>query len=479
MEESYLTKFLKLMSKEISESDLELVPLGRSLGLDLISFSELRASQEDNFIDKIRTKALRRLAKRKNNILANNYSFYVGSIDFMVSNDPKDKKFYLLETNGGSNRGLSILTKKQQAILYNGYYESIFQALGRFKGENEKVLILVGVPINDSLIHEKVIMIKYLRKKIKSEGFSLKIFNSDNYNKDFKAEVVFLITDYKQLSQTLSFSNGWIRYLGERVNVLIGDGIARRFHDKTFENLICKDFSRINTILVNPIFRITDDKSLTYVASFLSKNVLKRYNLKHLLFTKAYTEKELILKIKYLINNYNKSFIIKPSGGSGGAGVIPILKDETSEKIKNIVEDSKKEFYAKFSRDRDPFPYTIQEKADFSLINWEGGRHTFDLRIYLAQSKKQIVPIGGLARIARGKFIKGLNKQEFVVNLTGFGGKIEVNRGVGFSEKNCKLLGLKSEDFVNAFCIACVIFKTIVENYKKIMEFSDWDKIIS
>ena len=50
--ENLLTKFLELMSKDISESDLELVPLGRSLGLDLISFSELRASQEDNFIDR-------------------------------------------------------------------------------------------------------------------------------------------------------------------------------------------------------------------------------------------------------------------------------------------------------------------------------------------------------------------------------------------------------------------------------------------
>lgn len=479
MEENLLTKFLKLMSKEISESDLELVPLGISLGLDLISFSELRASQEDIFVDKIRTEALRRLAKQKDNLLVNNYSFYAGSIDFMVSNDPKSKKFFLLETNGGSNRGLSILTKKQQSLLYNGYYESISQAIEKSKGENGKILVLVGVPINDDLIHEKVIMIEYLRKKIKSKGYSLKIFNSDNYNKGHKAKVVFMISDYKQLSQTLSFSNGWIRYLGEKVSVLIGDGIARRFHDEKFENLIRKDFRRINTIIVNPIFRITDDKSLTYVASFLSKKILKKYKLKHLLFTKAYNEKDLIFKIKDLITHYKKSFIIKPNGGSGGAGVMPIFKDAQPEKIKEIIKKSKEEFFTKFSRNRDPFPYTIQEKADFSLIKWEGEKHTFDLRIYLAQSNNQIFPIGGLARIARGNFLDGLSKQEFVVNLSGYDGKIEVNRGVGFSEKNSRLLGLQFEDFVNAFCIACVIFKSIVENYEKIMEFSEWDKIIS
>ncbi|MFX0047167.1 MAG: hypothetical protein ACFE8G_03265 [Candidatus Hermodarchaeota archaeon] len=477
MEENLLTKFLKLMSKEITESDLELVPLGRSLGLDLISFSELRASQEDNFIDRVREEALKRLANHNDNIVSNNYSFYAGSIDFMVSNDPENKEFFLLETNGGSNRGLSILTKKQQSLLYDGYYESISQAIEKFKEKKEKILILVGVPINDGLIHEKVIMVEYLRKKVKSDGYSLKIFNSENYDKEYKAKVVFIISDYKQLSQSLSFSNGWIWFQGEKVNVLIGDGITRRLKDKNFDELIRNDFRGINTIIVNPIFKITDDKSLTYLASFLSKDRLKKYNLKYLIFTKAYNEKDLILKVEELIRKYNKSFIIKPSGGSGGAGVIPILKDTSSQKIKKVIEKSKEEFYTKFSRNREPYPYTIQEIADFSLINWEGGKHTFDLRIYLAQSKKKIIPIGGLARIARGSYIKGLEKQEFVVNLSGYNGKIEVKRGVGFSEENCKLLELNFEDFVNIFCISSVIFKSIIENYNKIIEFSDWDKI--
>ena len=473
--ENLLTKFLKLMSKEISESDLELVPLGRSLGLDLISFSELRASQEDEFIDCVRKKALKRLSKRNDNVVNNNYSFYAGSIDFMVNSDPKKKKFYLLETNGGSNRGLSILTKKQQSLLYDGYYEAISQAINKNGREHRKILVLVGVPINDGLIHEKVIMVEYLRKRIKSDGYSLKIFNFDNYDKEHKAKVVFIIADYGQLRQALSFSDSWIMFLNEPVNVLIGDGIARRFHNKRFDELVCKDFRQINTIIVNPIFRITDDKSLTYIASFLSKNTLKKYNLKYLRFTKAFTEEELISKASKLISKYEKSYIIKPSGGSGGAGVIQILKGENGKGIKKILDLSTEEFYNKFSRNRVPFPYTIQEKADFSLIDWEGEKHTFDLRIYLVQSANKIIPIGGLARIARGGFIKGLEKQEFVVNLSGFDGKIEVHRGVGFSEKNSKLLGLKLKDFVNVFCIGCVIFKSIIENYNKIVEFSDWD----
>ena len=479
MEEDLLTKFLKLMSSKISDSDLELINLGKSLGLNLVSFADLRASQEDTFADEIRKIALEKMEKNKDNVLNTKDSFYAGSIDFMVSDAPKGKQFFLLETNGGSHRGLSIITEKQQSLLYDGYLGAINKAIKRNKNIN-KVFVLIGVTVNDGLIHEKVIMIEYFRKKLKANGHSVKIFNTDNYDKNFKAEIVFLIADYRQLSKSLSFSNNWIKFEEEEVSVLIGDGIIRRFKNENFSKLIKKDFREIKSILVNPIFNITDDKSLTYLASYFSKDLLKKYNLKYLLFTKAFNENELADKLKYLIKEYKKSFIIKPSGGSGGAGVIPVSKDEDLLNIKNLVEESKKEFFDKFMKTRDPFPYTIQEMADFSLIDWQKGKHTFDLRIYLAQREGEVIPIGGLARIAREVFInkKILNKQEFVVNLSGYDGQIEVERGIGFSDKNCRLLNLTKEDFANMFCIGCVLFTYIVKNYNKIINFSDWDKII-
>ncbi|MFX1488411.1 MAG: hypothetical protein ACFFBI_04645, partial [Promethearchaeota archaeon] len=99
-------------------------------------------------------------------------------------------------------------------------------------------------------------------------------------------------------------------------------------------------------------------------------------------------------------------------------------------------------------------------------------------RIYLAQYKNKIIPVGGLARIARGTFIKGVEKQEFVVNLSGYDGQIEVERGIGFSKKNCLLLNLEEDDFINMFSIGCVLFAEIVNNYQKIVNFSDWDTVI-
>jgi hypothetical protein len=427
----------------------------------------------------VRKIALEMMEKEKDNVMNNTDSFYAGSIDFMVSDEPEGKKFFLLETNGGSHRGLSIITEKQQALLYDGYLEAITQAIKSRKNNGNKVFVLIGVPVNDGLIHEKVIMIEYFRKTLKGKGYSVKIFNTENYNRDFKAEVVFLIADYRQLSNSLSFSGNWVKFKGENVSVVIGDGITRRFENVQFSRLIKKDFREINSILVNPIFNITDDKSLTYLASYFSKDTLKKYNLKYLLFTKAFNENELVDKLKYLIKEYNKAFIIKPSGGSGGAGVIPISKHEDLGNIKNLVKESKKEFFAKFMKNRDPYPYTIQEMADFSLIDWQDGKHTFDLRIYLAQRDSKVIPIGGLARIAREEFIhrKLLDKQEFVVNLSGYNGQIEVERGIGFSEKNCRFLNLTKEDFANMFCIGCVLFTSMVKNYNRIISFTDWEKI--
>ena len=65
-----------------------------------------------------------------------------------------------------------------------------------------------------------------------------------------------------------------------------------------------------------------------------------------------------------------------------------------------------------------------------------------------------------------------------MVNLSGFDGVIEVERGQGLSYKNSKILNLTVNDFVNIFCIGCIMFKSIAENYKKIINFSDWDQII-
>jgi len=119
--------------------------------------------------------------------------------------------------------------------------------------------------------------------------------------------------------------------------------------------------------------------------------------------------------------------------------------------------------------------------AEFSLITppWDKeGKHTFDIRIYMAQKDGMVVPIGGLARIARGNYSGSLDKQEFVVNLSGYDGLIDIKRGRGISEEIGNLLNLNFDDYVNMFCIGCVMFASMARNYQKIIDFSNWDQII-
>lgn len=474
-----LTTFMDLMSKgKITDSDLELVTLGNKLGLDLVSFKDLRESQEDEFADDIRDLALEKLNKDNDNILEKDDLFYAGSIDFMVCDEPGGKKYFLLETNGGSNRGLSIITEKQQELMYIGYFEAIKQAIKKNDEETNQTLILVGVPINDGLIHEKVIMLEYFRKRLEKDGKTVKIYSVQSFNSDIEGDVIFLIADYEQLSTRLSFNNNWVTFQEQEVDVLIGDGIARRVQNDEFHKIIKDNFRELNTIIVNPLFKITDDKSLTYLASYFARKNLEKYNLKYLLFSKAFNEADLVEKLTYTIKNYDRPFIIKPNGGSGGAGVIPISPHEDPANIPNIIEQSKKEFFNKFLETRNPYPYTIQEMAEFCLIDWMGRRHTFDIRIYLAQKSGKIIPIGGLARIARGNYSGSLDKQEFVVNLSGYDGKIEVQRGRGISKENAQLLNLSKKNLVDIFCIGCALFASMAKNYKKIVNFDDWDELI-
>ncbi|MCK4282057.1 MAG: hypothetical protein KAX10_08075, partial [Candidatus Lokiarchaeota archaeon] len=94
--------------------DSDLIELGKYFGVNLISFKSLRESQDDKYADKIRERALKKLEKSKENYLIEKEMFYAGAIDFMVEENNGRKRFFILETNGGSSRGLSIITSKQQ-----------------------------------------------------------------------------------------------------------------------------------------------------------------------------------------------------------------------------------------------------------------------------------------------------------------------------------------------------------------------------
>ncbi len=452
----------------MSSEDSELIKLMR----------QLKESQDDYYNDYIREKALEKLEKSKDNYLSESDMFYVGAIDFMVEEINGQKKFFILETNGGSSRGLSCITEKQQKILYTGYWCALEESIKKNRREDGKLLILVGVPIDDALLYEKFIYIELFKKKLSAMGYTAKEYTDFESMQNFPEDVAFLVVDYRKISADISYKDSWIMYRDQKVNLLLGDGIARRIRNDKFKQLIRTDFRQIHTVIANPIYLVTDDKSLTYLAEFYAKEKMEKYRVKYLKFSKGLDEKDLLQKMDYVVKNYKENFIIKPNGGSGGAGIIPISSDEDPANFNELIEKSKEEFFKKFLKNRDPYPYTIMEMANFSLIDWRGGKHTFDIRIYLSQQEGKIVPIGGLTRIARNAYRGTLDKQEFVVNLSGYDGHVEADRGLGISPKMRDLLNLSDEDFVDMFCIGVVLFKDAVDNYYKIINFNDWSKII-
>jgi len=94
-----ISKVIELLENEdLSETDLNLIQLGRFLNLDLVGYEKLKSSQEDDFMDEIREECIKKLNHQ--NILPQNDVFYAGSIDFMVCDESNEKKYFLLETNG-------------------------------------------------------------------------------------------------------------------------------------------------------------------------------------------------------------------------------------------------------------------------------------------------------------------------------------------------------------------------------------------
>ena len=79
------------------------------------------------------------------------------------------------------------------------------------------------------------------------------------------------------------------------------------------------------------------------------------------------------------------------------------------------------------------------------------------------------MPISGMVRIARHDYRGKLQKQDFVVNLSGYHG-IDVERGLGLSHKTLAMLNITEEDMEKMFTASGWIFKGIVDNFNNLKQ---------
>ncbi|TFF86553.1 MAG: hypothetical protein EU551_01205 [Promethearchaeota archaeon] len=451
-------------------SEEDLVYLSKYFNKQLISEGPIREKQDNDFVNYIREKALEKMDGGPKLIDKN--LFYIGSADFMVTEKNGEREFFILELNGGSSRGYLSLSNKQTEMLFDAYREAIDNS----KGINGQKTVLIATLPNDGLLQEKILMIEYLKNHYEGKGLKVAVYNTNSFEFSGDFDIIIIFSDYSVLLKHLTYKDYYIHFKGKNIDVVIGDGVARRF--PVVEEDVINNWKNLKTLIVNFIYHITDDKSSSYLAMHFGRDMLKKYRIRHLKFGKAFNQVEMEKYLKKIITEFNKNYIIKPCGGSGGAGIQPITSETTVNDINEILKKSRKEFHKKFDIKRTCYPYTIQEMADFSLINYKNSKRTFDIRVYVVQNKGRLIPVGGVARIARLPYHGTLEKEEFVVNITGYKGP-EVDRGLGFSKEALEQLNMTEEDLIDIFCASCEVFNICVDNFKRISSFNKWDTLLN
>ncbi len=454
----------------LDQDEARIVHYSRFFNKTLTALAPIRRNQDSGLVDILREDALNKMGGAPN--LSDNKLFYIGSIDYMVVDSGGRHEFVVLESNGGSSRGLLSLSEDQVIRIYKAFKSAIDQST-----EDTKKFVLIGHMATNDLLQEKILLIEFLKEQYREAGLTLEFYNTRDYNplRKGKEDITVVLSSYDELAQFIGYENQYLTFKGEQVNVAIGDGIARRF--PKISPGIKQDWKAVKTSIVNPIYHVTDDKFNTYVAVSLGGDILEKFRIQQLKFGKVFNRAELTAALENLIETEHKNYIIKPFGGSGGAGIQPVLKDMQKRGIPEIIDKSIEEFHQKFDPGRDPFPYTIQEMANFVLIDWRGQKRTFDIRMYIAQQEGKIIPVGGEARIARADFTGAFKKSEFVVNICGDWG-VEFERAVGFTNDNLKRLNLSRDDVIDMFCGACKLFQIITEKREKILSFNAWTEFL-
>jgi hypothetical protein len=427
-------------------TDLEcFIELGGLVGYKQFGFSEIRARQDAELTERLRQRALARIGDRKQ-VEVTDDSFFLGSVDYMVRETPDGQLGYtVLETNGGSSRGLTLLSPPDVERLMDAFVEML-----RFM-DDEPPLIIVGHLDNDVLITEKFLTAYRLKEALEKErpGLRVPILSIDSFSKQRRSdEAVIVLSPHSQSARGLHLRDGKVYLLGRRVHLIIGDGVVARHHQLGHQ--------RADVVLANWIFPFTGDKFSTYEAIERARDILVPHGVYPLRFWRAWGRNELAEKCEAGLDEV-EGLVIKPFQGSGGAGVLPLLQDSS---VSEVVENSLGEFHAKYGHRNTPFPYTVCEKINPHKAVWRGNRHNYDIRIYVARQGDMLIPVGCLFRLApqpdKGTYSKG----SLIVNLSAYGG-IAVERGLGLIQESLDIVRLEEEDVVKIFAASTLLMAAI------------------
>lgn len=423
-------------------------------GYNLIKLGAMRERQDGRMTERICRRAFR-LIPNERLITIEGSEFFVGSADFMVRESPDGTRDYIvLETNGGSNRGYTSLAEHNVDQLCNGYVEML-----RFVDDPSPV-IAMGHPKPDPLLIEKLYVAQQLQEAMVSQSLceTARVSRLDGFRGMLEdGEGAIVLGTYEELLPTLQGAEDKIILNGHPVDVIIGDGVARRHYQMGRGE-------RFDVVLANWSFPVTDDKYLTYRAVEMAADRLAPLNVYPIEFWRAHTIDELVELCTD--RRQDGELIIKPFQGSGGAGVHAI---DGNSPISVVIEESVGEYRQKFGNWRSPFPYTVSEKVQPHRAWWRESERNFDVRVYVARDGNQVLPVGALFRIALEPHTGKNRKRALVVNLSGYGG-VDTDRGLGVSAETLETVRLDEEDLAKMFAAAAILMSFIGENHADIDE---------
>lgn len=440
----------------ITLADLErLISYSPLIDEKLITVASIRAGQDARLVARIRRKALALIGDEAQ-ITLEEPSFFLGSVDFMVRLDEETDRlsYVVLETNGGSSRGISSLAPRDFERACGGYQEMLNFIDGR------SPLIVIGCPKGDKLLSEKIYLAQRLKEALLKRDLceKVRVLPLESFHGILgKGEGAVVIGPYDRLVPSLHCLDGQIFLMGHRVNAIIGDGVARRHY-------LMSTGQEMDVIMANWTFPITDDKYMTYRAAQAVMDRLRTFDVYPMRFWRAKTIDELESVCQEKRQEVG-DLIIKPFQGSGGAGVLPVLPDSH---VPAVIEESLGEFREKFSAWQRPFPYTICEKISPRYAIWRDSMRNYDIRIYVVRQNNRLIPLSGLFRLALQPYTGQFTKKSLVVNLSGYGG-IDVERGLGFSKKSLDTVRLTEKDIVKMFAASAVLLTFIGRHYREIV----------
>ncbi|WGI16959.1 hypothetical protein [Methanonatronarchaeum sp. AMET-Sl] len=420
------------------------VKYSKFFGDQQISTKEIYSNQDPELNNMLIEEASEELTDEGLNKVSGT-DFYLGCVDFMMEEVDGEKTYRIIETNGGSSRGISSLPKDQWNFCNKAYLETL--------SAWDDGIVLIGHPPKDKMLYEKA----FLTEEFMSHGL-------DYYrSKELTSNPGVVLDSYDEIIPRLSVENKKPMLDGHPVDVIIGDGVVRRhpvLTEKTIEN-------ELDAVVVNKVFPVTDDKSATYKAQIIAEEELRKANVKPIDFTRAYNKEEIITEVNERIKKHG-SAIIKPSRGSGGRGIEIIQK---KNKVREKVEQSLSEFGENFKFHENPYPYTVSELIDSKPIKYQDTYRNFDMRVYVARAGNKLKPVGGLVRVALEPRSQEYKKPSIVVNLSGYEG-IDMHRGLAINQKTLNKLDTTPNEFKDIYKSAVIMFSVILKNQNKLIKYA-------